>query len=194
MKFRHITTWTSDNIQTGEVYETVWAASNYWLNKQTNENELLPTANDIFGSMQDILKAFGKSFDFSEISQEIQKSKYYAELLKEYIFEEIRTSDFPDKPSRKKCMFLVPYEVDIYEYASNLQYDLSTRTLLEIETIDGGQIHFADLTLLNCNAHKHSDKVEAAKKYWLGTNNFDLNTEVLFTGQFMVTSIIESHK
>ena len=132
-------------------------------------------------------------FDFSELSQQIQKSKYYAELLKEYIFEEVRTFDFPNKPSRKKCMFLVPYDVDIFDYALNLQYGLTNRTLLEIETIEGGQLHFADLTLLNCNSHKHSEKVVAAKQYWEGTKNINLYTEVLFSGQFKVTSIIHQN-
>lgn len=192
MKFRHITSWTPEDIQINEVYETVWEASNYWLNKQTNEKEIQLPIDNLFSSIQGILNAIGKSFDFSELSQQIQKSKYYAELLKEYIFEEVRTSDFPNKPSRKKCMFLVPYDVDIFDYALNLQYGLTNRTLLEIETIEGGQLHFADLTLLNCNSHKHSEKVEAAKQYWEGTKNINLYTEVLFSGQFKVTSKIQN--
>ena len=44
--------------------------------------------------------------DIDFINEELQMSKYYAELLKEYLFENIRLTHFPDKPTRFNCIFL----------------------------------------------------------------------------------------
>ena len=191
MTFKHITNWTKENINFNDTYQTSWDLSNYWTNKVSNENELLTPANSLFDSIQSILNSMGNSFDFSQLSSEIQKSKYYAELLKEYVFEDIRLTEFPDKPSRKKCIFLAPFEVDIFKYATKLNFDLSSKTLMEIVIIQNENLHFADLTLLNCNGQPHNEKVNTARLYWRGTTNRDNNTEVLYTGQFKIKSLIQ---
>jgi intein/homing endonuclease len=191
MTFKHITNWTKENINFVDTYATTWEASNYWTNKISNETELLASSNSLFNSINSVLSMFGKSFDFSTLESELQKSKYYGELLKEYIFEEIRLTEFPHKPSRKKCIFLVPFEVEIFEFATKLNYNLNSKTLMEIEVIQNDNLHFADLTLLNCNSLSHFEKVKAARQYWQGTTTRDINTEVLYIGEFKINSIIQ---
>ena len=193
MTFKHITNWTEENISFEKTYETNWAISNYWQNKTTNETELLTatSVSSLIDGLQSVISMLGQSFDFSQFTNELQKSKYYAELLKEYVFEEVRQTEFPNKPSRKKCMFLAPTEVDIFDYAKNLNYDTNTKTLMEIEIIQNDNLHFADLILLNCNGLPHKEKVNAARQYWQGTTNRDNNTEVLYTGQFKIKSLIQ---
>lgn len=83
-------------------------------------------------------------------------------------------------------MFLAPVEVDIFEYAQRLAYDLSDKILIQIDTLESSKVHFADLTLLNCNSASHLQKIEAARNYWRGTTERSFNTEVLFIGQFKI--------
>ncbi len=62
---------------------------------------------------------------------------------------------------------------------------------MEIEILQKENLHFADLTLLNCNGLPHQEKVNAARQYWQGTTNRDTNTEVLYTGQFKIKALIQ---
>lgn len=68
---------------------------------------------------------------------------------------------------------------------------LDNKTLIEIEIEDPSFIHFADIRLLNCNNLTHNEKVALAKGYWSGTKNRDINTEILFTGKFKISRILE---
>lgn len=82
------------------------------------------------------------------------------------------------------CMFLAPIEVNINDYCSNMNFETSNLTILEVDIADDSTFHFADMTLLNCNSLPHNEKVEKAREYWNGTGNRDLNTEILFRGRF----------
>ena len=185
MKFYHFTSLKKNQIIPNESYETNWVESNYWLHKQRNrqENNEMNSALEGIGT---ILKAFGKDFDLSSISKEMQSSKYYSELLKEYIFEEVRQKEFPEKPSRKNCMFLVPIEVNLNNYCKNMGFNTNQLTMLEVDIENDSKYHFADFTLLNCNNLIHDEKVEKAKEYWNGTDRRDMNTEILFRGKFKI--------
>ncbi len=81
MTFKHITNWTEQNINFNDTYSTDWTVSNYWKNKVSNENEIQETTNSLFDSIQSILSLTGKSFDFSSLSNELQKLKYRIRYL-----------------------------------------------------------------------------------------------------------------
>ena len=187
MIFKHITDWNPDEIDFEKIYETNWAISNYWINKLNDRNQVRGEMDEAIAGLQTILKVTGQSFDLSFFKNEMQAAKYYSELLKEYIFEEVRLNEFSDKPSRKNCMFLVPFEIDILEYGKKMNFDLTNKTMIEIETMEDAKIHFADITLLNCNNLIHDEKVEKAKEYWKGTELINLNTEILFRGHFKIS-------
>lgn len=190
MLLKHFTTWLPENIDFGKTYSTNWKESNYWINKKNNEKDSEKVINGIITNISTMLKICGHELNLSELSSELLKTKYYSELLKEYIFEEVRINEFSDKPSRKNSMFLAPNEIDIFDYAKRLGYDLKTKYFYEIELHENKKIHFADLTLLNCNTFSHAQKVENAKQYWEGVKKPDYNTEILFEGQFKIIKAI----
>lgn len=138
------------------------------------------------GTLNLILGLIDRSEDFSSLPKELRKSKYYAELLKEYIIEDVRAREFPEKPSRKSCMFLIPIEMYALSYAKRLGFSDPKKTFWELELQNCDVLHFADINLLNCKAYSHEEKVMAARNYWTGTANRDANTEVLFKGKFKV--------
>jgi hypothetical protein len=146
MIFKHFSHWDPASIDSSTTYNTDnWQSSSYWLNKQVDEVQIQGTVEPLIEGISKILRLFGQTLDISPLSSEIQKAKYYSELLKEYIFEDIRINEFPSKPSRKKCMFLAPSEVDIYEYAKRLGYQVEKKNFFEIETTEASNIHYADL-------------------------------------------------
>ncbi|MCW3102429.1 MAG: hypothetical protein JWO09_869 [Bacteroidetes bacterium] len=187
MKFKHITGWTTYSL--GQIYNSPPIESDYWKGKLINDKQASAEIEGMFNIIQQLI-AHSK-IDISFIPVELQKAKYYSELLKEFIFEDIRASEFPNLPSRKKCMFLIPFEVNAMAYAENMKYPLDNKTLLELELQDPYSLHYADLTLLNCNSMPHPQKVEAARRYWQGTEERGLNTEVLFEGRFKIAKVIE---
>lgn len=116
MKFRHLTNWQRESFSLNKEYNTDWSESNYWSQKQNNEDILRENSNqsiEILKGIEGILKIMGADLDISILFEGLQKVKYYSELLKEYIFEDIRLKEFSQVPSRKNCMFLIPNEVNI---------------------------------------------------------------------------------
>jgi len=190
VKVKHLTSWAPDQLKENGVYETEWTESSYWTNKQIfKEDDAHYGFSSFFEKLEGILSSIGTNMDFSLLSNELRKTKYNAELLKEYIFEDVRKAYYPQKPSRQKCLFLFPWEVEALDFAKKYRYDLVTRSLLELELLDMSSVHFADMTLLDCNVGSQQEKIEAARKYWEGTNKLDISTEILYTGKFKITKI-----
>jgi hypothetical protein len=89
-------------------------------------------------------------------------------------------------------MFLIPNNIDFNDYIQNMNLNIISNTIIiEIETIENSlhQIHFVDSFWLNCNGLSNIE--EFARKYWKGVDVVDINTEVLFRGEFIITNIIE---
>lgn len=190
MILKHFTNWDLSSVQIGDSFTTnSWVESKYW--KQKKENTELISSNSLFNELEKILQQLNLSnqIDFSLLAQEVDKSKYYSELLKEFVFEEIRLMEFPEKPSRRKCMFLLPQNIDIVEYGVSMSFDMSTKRHLHIEICEPTSLHFADITQLNCNSLTHDEKVDFARKYWEGTNKRNMFTEILYEGEFRIHSI-----
>lgn len=189
MKFKHITNW--HDMALGIPYETTWTESNYWKNKQVDTNQIQDTSNKFFDTMADLFTKFGVDIDVSGLSNEMQKTKYYAELLKEYIFEQVRLVEYPEKPSRMQCMFLFSNDIDHSDFANSLHYDMANKSIIEIEVFENSKLHFADLKLLDCNALTHVEKMDKARQYWKGTTEQGLGVEILFTGNFKINKVLQ---
>ena len=186
MKFWHATNKLKADIELNTVCTALYDISEYWKNKHTAESNLYDaTTCSLF------VKAFVNVGIDIKTAQEaahlLPKTRYYMDSQKEYIFEEIRVTEFPDRPSRRNCMFLLPYQADISGFIE--KYKFYNRINLEIETEDGGLLHFADASLLDCDTKIFSKKQDAARQYWSGTDKRDINTEVLFRGNYKIIRI-----
>lgn len=190
MKLKHIANWKNNEIDLQKVYTTIWTESYYWKNKIqliTDADAPRPVV-DMLQGIETIAKMLNQSFDTEPIRQIMLQSKYLAELLKEYIFEDVRYSQFPSRPSRKQCLYLLPILADVDQFATQFGFDLAKKTIVEIETLQDDNIHFADISLLDCNLYSHDDKIASAKKYWAGVP-LAQSTEILYTGDFRITKV-----
>jgi Protein of unknown function (DUF2441) len=116
--------------------------------------------------------------------------QYAAELLKEYVFEDVRRVHFSERPSRRSCMYLFDTAEDPEAYASAM--NLERNVLYQVEVISG-QLHRAPIAALNCNARTHDEMVEHARRYWTHTEP-NIGTEVLFEGMCRLSRLNEAHR
>jgi hypothetical protein len=201
IKFLHFTSrWSCDNLELNKTYDTVsWDYSYYWKTRleglQIKEKNVKDHLDKLFSILPDNLVLSNdttlKEYFIENFNPVFSQLAYSSELLKEYIFEEIRQEEFSELPSRKRCMFLFDCNVDYKEYASMMNFDLTKYNLLEIEVIDDdSKIFSGDISLLDCNSEAHRKITENARKYWTGIDRNNVKAEVLFEGYFKINNII----
>ena len=185
MNFYHLTQWDLSQAEINtEMYTTTnWKLSNYWKVHLTKKY----ITNDYF------LESLKKFLDnIPQLKEFLIHGKYSSELLKEYIFENVRFERFSDLPSRKNCMFLFDKSVDPIEYSKTLNFNIKNYSLIEIQIDETkSKYHFADMKLLDCNSFLHDDIVNNAIQYWEGTDESNCFHEVLFEGFFTIKDIIK---
>ena len=91
-------------------------------------------------------------------------------LLREYIYEEVRKRDYPDKPSRMESCFLCQDLNSALLFAQPNRFDFNpTQLLYEVEILNpDAPIHIAPIELVgvNPNANAWNAWTSAAKNYW----------------------------
>jgi hypothetical protein len=108
-------------------------------------------------------------------------------LIRELIFEEIRKSEFPDLPSRQKCIWLTKKDkVKFwYDWLNDKQSEYSI-----FELGCDGIYHIGNQSFLNSDIDGFNNYQVNARKYWSGelVNSHD-NNEVIFSGKIKVENI-----
>jgi hypothetical protein len=118
--------------------------------------------------------------------------KYGTEMLKEYVFEDIRQNKFNGNPSRKTCLFCFDTTLDPKEYVEKMGIAVNERFLLEIEAIASKSIYLRTRpSKLNCNLSVIEDIEKRAVEYWRGSDVVDFDTEILLNGEFKIIKLIE---
>lgn len=188
MNFLHFTKKEVDKIKTDVPYSTSWDKSYYWIQKTKNENSI---PQDIASALNTIPEIKILGLDIKEI---LRNYKIKSELLKEYIFDEVRLEFHPTAPSRKKCMYLFDNTYDYKKCAELLSFDFRNYNLLEIEPIAENFSYIkTDLSFLNCNLESYSSIKENAIKYWDGEIQDKEKCEILFQGDFIIKSILHEN-
>jgi hypothetical protein len=112
-------------------------------------------------------------------AERLRHFKYTSEVLKEYVFDEVRAVEFPRLPSRRRCMFLLDEVHDPEAYAAAIGF-ADHAHLYRVEVISG-RLHRGDLAELRCNMQLQGEIAEHARRYWRGVP-VGLSAEVLFEG------------
>jgi Protein of unknown function (DUF2441) len=101
------------------------------------------------------------------------------ELVKEFIFEDVRRAEFPALPSRRTCLYLIDEVQDPRTYATAM--GLTMPHLYHVR-VDEGRLHRAPIAALNCITRSHDEIEEHARAYWRGGSR-GAETEVLLEGR-----------
>ena len=191
MVLKHFTRWDPTRLALGATHHTPLDMSAYWKRKLegTDDQMLIHQGAD---NLRGQIGALGEAIPVEIIGalQGIVTSmsslnKYAAELLKEYVFEEVRATSYQKMPTRRRCMFLFDHH-DPEEYAAALKFTTSRHTLVEIETEDSGKLHKADLSLLDCNSLRYDGLVAKAHEYWSPSERAGVHVEYLYEGAYTI--------
>ena len=192
--YYHFTTWQIGSELVGQQCKTDWEVSNYWQGRldgsflvDDDPFKIMPR------EMLNVLKALQLEEALRPLLLHLQ---YSSQLLKEYIFEEVRASEFPQVPSRKRCMFLFEAEQDedAEAYLQKMGFELKGKSLIKVEPIEDNSVtHRTDAKLLDVNLSKQPEIATAARKYWHGTNQPAELPEVLLEGLFIIREVIKSY-
>ena len=187
MRCFHFTSWDIAEINLDKSHYTEWDKSYYW--RQKLKGHWLKSIDDKLRRM------FRNILDKEDVVQLGKHYKYSTELLKEYIFEEVRANFYPNIPSRKKCMFLFDPEINISKYVALMNFNIEKYNLVEIETAEeNSKILRVNMDLLNCNLKYYDEIIAIAHEYWKGASEISLNTEILFEGEFKILQILSGFR
>lgn len=194
MRLLHWTRWRRDQFEVDKTYLAGARLSDYWQGKLKQDWIKL-------AALPSNLKPLISTLDLIDTSKQASQGLrgladlqlYSGELLKEYVFEEIRSIEFLDAPSRKQCLFCFDTSLDPHDYFREMKIETSGRLLIEIEGISAKSKHLRVMpSLLNCNTASVMDMQKIAKKYWAGFSQAVLDSEVLFAGEFQIKKVFET--
>ena len=125
---------------------------------------------------------------------DLQLQKDLLQLRKECIFELLRADEYPDRPSRLKCMFLFDKSLSPDKYRDILKIRKADRQLVVVETVDDPpKLLQVDMALLNKWMITLETIIDVAREYWKGTEMIHSNTEILYEGRYMVKEFIPEY-
>src|SRR5262249_47426916 len=122
-------------------------------------------------------------------SERIRALKIQAERDKEILFEEVRQAEYPDRPTRKRCIFLFDPQ-DPMVYATRMKFSLLEVAVGESEPWAGAPLHRPDAGPLDCTARTRSEQQECARQYWRGDMTSGAVPEILLEGPFRITRMV----
>jgi hypothetical protein len=186
--FLHFTSWDPEAVSAGQVYATPKDQSHYWNNKLRAEWARDAARQELSANLglPDTLLAM--------LADQFFAMKYSAELLKEYVFEEVRSAEFSALPSRRRCMFLFADYHTPDAYARILGYPEGQHSLIRVRPKPSAVLHVADMRHLNCNTKDHAGLVIAARQYWGSADPSDINSEVLLEGEWELEALVAAKR
>jgi len=111
-------------------------------------------------------------------------------FLRELIFEEVRKERFPDKPSRRSCIWLME-EQSVSFWRHFLDDRTSAYDLIKVKC--DGKIHKGNQSFLDNEIVSFNEFAGSAEHYWKGDlTEGTMNNEMLFFGEIEVLEVKRS--
>jgi len=111
--------------------------------------------------------------------------KHQAMVMREFVFERVRTEQFPEKPSRMCCAWLIPHDLATLE----LWASTAPKNQFHAFEVDAeGLVHVGDTKFLRPNSLSVVELSENAKLYWSSNiSEMSGSAELVFAGKMKVT-------
>ncbi len=122
------------------------------------------------------------------IHEALAMSQHYLTLIREMILEDVRKEYFPEMPSRKKCMWVIPDKKESLAFWLP-RLKNPEATILKVEL--SGKLHRSPQRNLMLNSFSASYIRQNAFTYWMGNTSSELaDDECIFQGQMKVVEVI----
>lgn len=134
--------------------------------------------------------------DFSDEGKDVIKNYVFnqSRAVRETICELVRTTLFPEKPSRLKCLYVCKTLEEARKWKENFEQN-GRKVLQLVELTSDGPVFTGDAAFLpEVNGDSFEKKMEQAKQYWSGKFKGDGElVETLIGGKIKVEKIIEEN-
>lgn len=125
------------------------------------------------------------SMPVSEVARMGQDlAMHFCKYTRELIWEDIRLTRFPDKPSRKKCIWLAEGEDNLNYWRMKLG-QANELLVFRVEIEDGITHDASDEHLMSDNI-AYEEAIAMAERYWNGDISTPIAKEVLFEGRLRI--------
>lgn len=132
--------------------------------------------------------------DYSDGGKNLIQDYVYnqSRAVRETIAELVRVTDFPEKPSRLKCLYVCKTLEEAQKWKENFQ-SFNRKILQLVELSSDGVSFTGDAAFLpQVNGDSFEKKLAQAKQYWSGELKDEL-VETLLGGKIKVERIIEDY-
>jgi len=132
--------------------------------------------------------AYIKSDALPEIAY--QTANHFLMLARELFWENIRLAEFPDAPSRQKCIWLIESLDDVNRWITAFDFNPVQCSVAKVRAT--GRALKVDSNNLIGDSDPLPIWYEKARLYWAGTESTNPLPEVVFEGSLVVEKIIDS--
>ena len=172
--------------------------NNFWISfaKKSDSIELQGEKHDVYKITKTAFEAYAKlhpppskmsDYHFNILNTLKEATESLGNTIKlnrELAFESIRNEFYPELPSRKNCIWLIPNHQDSLQFWNNILNIGQQIKIFKVE-IDGN-IHRASQEWLVGGTLSINEWNKLAHNYWKGTNSGNIEDEVLFTGRLKI--------
>lgn len=163
----------------GENYNRLY---DFWMKREARRND----GADVFQVLNEN--------DYSDEGKLVIQDYVFnqARAVRETVTELVRIAEFPEKPSRFKCLYVCKTLEEAYKWKENFQ-SFNRKVLQLVELSSDGDSFTGDAALLpGINGDSFEKKMAQAKEYWSGKSEGKL-VETLLGGKIKVERIIEDY-
>lgn len=117
-----------------------------------------------------------------------ETANHFLMLARELVWENVRLAEFPDAPSRQRCIWLIRTLEDTKRWISQLGFQPNYYWVVQVRVT--GRLLDVDANLLAGDSEPLQTWYEKASRYWMGKNSENPLPEVLFEGMIRVEEIL----
>ncbi len=110
---------------------------------------------------------------------------HQAELLRELVFEQVRQESFPEKPSRLRCMWLIPHD---QELLARWCASINSESYRVFEVEAEGRVHVGANKYLRVQCLSGNVLRENARRFWSPLANGGDQVEILCEGEIRIVN------
>lgn len=168
------------------------------------EGQIIDFSGDNYNRLYDFwMKREARRNDGADVFQVLNENDYSDNgklVIQDYVFNQsravretitelVRFTDFPEKPSRLKCLYVCKTMDEVCKWKENFQ-SFNRKILQIVELTSDAESFTGDAIFLpQINGDSFEKKIAQAKEYWSGKTKGEL-VETLLGGKIRVEKII----
>lgn len=126
--------------------------------------------------------------DFPDLVADL--TRHCASFLLEMIWEDVRRKEFPQLPSRQRCVWLIPSQAGVKYWLPRMIPPEREVDFQVLRVRVQGRLHRANETYLREDILPMQESIRLARLYWQGVDEEADTEEIIFEGRMRVEEIM----